>query len=546
MLLRTQLLVLGGRPVGVAAILVAACTALLLTAPVNGDFWWSDAPRHALNGVFVRDIIAAHPIHQPMQWAIDYYLRRPALTIMFYPPLFYVAEAVTYTFLGVSQFAAQLTVTLFILLLSASSYRLARLILPRWSAVGASLLVIGTPEAALWGRQVMLDLPAYALIAASAVYLAYYVRNGRPYSIYVAAAFLLAAIYTKYNAGFIAPALAAAFVMAKGRAAFKDRHALAAGVLAVVGLLPAIFILTRFGSQNLKSMSGLSGTLPLNSLDCWLYYLEVLPAQLGWLTTLLCAGGCMVLVHRVFRGRVRWPSGLLLAWLLVGYVFFSLISLKEPRDSLMVLLPLAVAAPLCLLVMLPGRLGELAGLGLGAGTMLYTLIVYPVPRIEGYHEIVSYLAKNVPIDGMVVYFGYRDGNLIFDLSARTGRPDITVVRVDKLLLSAPVGERRRGIQQADYDEAAIARMVRDLGASYLIVQPDFWSDLPVLQRFVKVVTGPEYVKVAHFAVTGDLSTQDGNQGIDVLRPTVPPSAPPGRLSIDMPLAGQRFDGTPRP
>ena len=103
-------------------ILVVACLALLLTAPVNGDFWWSDAPRHALNGAFVRDFIAAHPVHDPVRWAIDYYLRRPALTIMFYPPLFYAAEAITFALFGVSHFMAQFTVALFVLLLGVSGY----------------------------------------------------------------------------------------------------------------------------------------------------------------------------------------------------------------------------------------------------------------------------------------------------------------------------------------------------------------------------------------------------------------------------------------
>jgi Dolichyl-phosphate-mannose-protein mannosyltransferase len=530
----------------VAAVLVAGCLALLLTAPVNGDFWWADAPRHALNGAFVRDFVAAHPINQPVQWAIDYYLRRPALTIMFYPPLFYAAEAITFALAGVSHFVAQFTVSLFALLLGVSSYILARTVLPRWSALGAALLVIGTPETAFWGRQVMLDVPAYALVAAGAACLAGYVTEARPVTIYAAALFVLAAIYTKYNAGFIAPALAVGFVVAKGRAVLRDRHVWIAAGITVIGVLPAIAILLRFGAQNLASMSGLQGTLPLDSLACWLFYLQTLPAQIGWLTTVLATGGVVLIMKRAGSGKDRWAYALLLAWLAVGYLFFSLISLKEPRDTVMVLLPLAIAAPLFLLVVLPRKLGEPAGLALGIGTLLYTLIFCPVPRVAGYQDIAIYLAKTVPHDGVVLYSGYRDGNLIFDLATITNRSDITVVRVDKLLLSAPVGERRRGIKQADYDEAAIARMLRNLGAAYFVVQPGFWSDLAVMGRFANVVKSSDYVKAAHFDLTGDLSTQDGDQGIDILRPTYPVAPKSGRISIDMPLAGQRFEGTTHP
>ena len=527
----------------VAMILVVACLALLLTAPVNGDFWWSDAPRHALNGAFVRDFIAAHPVHDPVRWAIDYYLRRPALTIMFYPPLFYAAEAILFALFGVSHFVAQFTVALFVLLLGVSAYLLSRLFLPRWAAVGAALLVIGTPETAFWGRQVMLDVPAYGLIALSAVCLTVYVRTVRPVAIYLTALFLLAAIYTKYNAGFIAPALAAAFVVAKRRAALRDRHALVAAGLAAIGLLPAIAILFRFGSSDVASVSGVQGTLPLDSLACWLFYLRTLPGQLGWLTVLLGAGGFVLTVKRVVAGPDRWAYALLLAWLVAGYLFFTLISVKEPRHSLMVLLPLAVAAPLFLTAILPKPLGELAGLGLGIGTLLYTLVFCPVPRVEGYQDIALYLAKNVPHDGVVLYSGYRDANLIFDLATTGQRSDITVVRADKLLLSVPAGERRRGVTQSDDDAVKIAQMLRKLGASYFVVQPGFWSDLAVMGRFETVLNGPDYAKAAHFELTGDLSTQDGRHGIDILRPTYPVAATAGRISIDMPLAGQRFEGT---
>src|ERR1700722_9325143 len=33
----------------VVGVLFLGCLALLLTAPTGGDFWWNDAPRHALN-----------------------------------------------------------------------------------------------------------------------------------------------------------------------------------------------------------------------------------------------------------------------------------------------------------------------------------------------------------------------------------------------------------------------------------------------------------------------------------------------------------------
>jgi len=66
----------------VAAVILAASIALTANALVNGDFWWSDSSRHALNGAFVKDFITAMPWHEPKAWAIDYYLQYPSLTIL--------------------------------------------------------------------------------------------------------------------------------------------------------------------------------------------------------------------------------------------------------------------------------------------------------------------------------------------------------------------------------------------------------------------------------------------------------------------------------
>ena len=123
-------------------------TVMFITAPTNGDFAWSDAPRHALNGVFVRDFFIAMPWEDPRQYAVDYYLRYPALTILFYPPLFSVFLAIAYSIFGFSHEVAQATVAFFHFLLGLAGYMLARRWMPSGYAIAASLLLAGAPEIA--------------------------------------------------------------------------------------------------------------------------------------------------------------------------------------------------------------------------------------------------------------------------------------------------------------------------------------------------------------------------------------------------------------
>ncbi|OYV35282.1 MAG: hypothetical protein B7Z80_18815, partial [Rhodospirillales bacterium 20-64-7] len=103
-------------------ILLAASIGLFLTAPTGGDFSWSDAPRHALNGAFLMDMVRDHPWRDPAGWAMQYYIRYPSLTILFYPPFFYAVEAAFYAVMGVSHAVAQMAETLFVFLLGLGNY----------------------------------------------------------------------------------------------------------------------------------------------------------------------------------------------------------------------------------------------------------------------------------------------------------------------------------------------------------------------------------------------------------------------------------------
>ena len=359
----------------IALIFVVANAALLATAPVNGDFWWSDAPRHALNGAFVKDFVAAAPWHDPKTWAINYYLQYPALTILFYPPLFYCFEAVVFAVLGVSQLSAQVTVILFTALLGAATYGLVRFDFPRWSALGASLLVIGGPEIAFWARQVMLDVPAYAAVVTGVYFYVSYLRSGPPRNLYFALIAILTAVYIKLTAAFIAPVLAVHLVAVKGSPALRDRHTVIAAVLGILGLVPAAILTLKFGAVNVQSLAGKSDDLPRTSVAAWLFYAKTIPEYLGYVATGLAVCGMTLVLRRrtaPLEARLAW---LLLGWLVFGYLLFSAIDLREPRHGMMLAFPLAVFAVLTLHRALPGWAAPAAIAGLGITTFLASLVL---------------------------------------------------------------------------------------------------------------------------------------------------------------------------
>src|ERR1044071_4226880 len=134
-------------PDAIVLLLLAAATLLLfLSAPMAGDFSYSDAPRHALNGVFIKDMVAAFPWRDPAGYAMQYYVQYPALTILFYPPLFYLISAPFYALFGVSEATALVVVLLHYFAFALGMYVLARRWLDQPLACAVALLAIATPE----------------------------------------------------------------------------------------------------------------------------------------------------------------------------------------------------------------------------------------------------------------------------------------------------------------------------------------------------------------------------------------------------------------
>ncbi len=139
---------------GLCAILILTVAILFaFGAPANDSFSWPDAPRHALNGAFVLDLIRQHPFQDPTAYAYNYYLKYPALTILFYPPLFYFVLAFFYALFGVSQVSALCAEFVCYAALALGTFRLARLWLPETAAFAAALILTAAPETAYWGRQ---------------------------------------------------------------------------------------------------------------------------------------------------------------------------------------------------------------------------------------------------------------------------------------------------------------------------------------------------------------------------------------------------------
>jgi 4-amino-4-deoxy-L-arabinose transferase-like glycosyltransferase len=336
-----------------AIVLGLACVALFPSCPTNGDFWWPDAPGHAMNGAFVRDLIVAMPA-DPVRWAIDYYLRLPGVTILFYPPLFPVVEGLAFLIFGISHAVAQATVLLFVWLFALGVFALCRERLSPAASLGGALLALGMPAVALWGRQVMLELPACACATWSAVFLLRYLRTGSPRLLYGAVVVFCLILYTKQTFAFLGIVFIVLLALEQGAKVFLSKEIWIAAGIGVVLLIPFALMTYAFGRFNMT----LAVAQPVEDhvTNGAFYYVTSLPQTAGWPVLLLTVAGAAWALRRGLK-RPDTLTLLLLIWVVVGFIVFSFVALKDGRYALHMLLPFAVFAAMFMDRLLQPRAG---------------------------------------------------------------------------------------------------------------------------------------------------------------------------------------------
>lgn len=522
------------------AILLLAAGTLTATAPHAGDFWWSDAPRHALNGIFLKDFLLDLPLENPRQYAIDYYLRYPALTILLYPPLFYVLSVPVYLVLGDNALAAQIAVGLHYAGLGAGAYMLARLWLPRLQSLAMALLLMSLPVVALWGRQVMLEIPALAFVTWSTYFFVRFSREDRTLQLFLALAFLLGALYTKLSAVFLFPVIGAYFLVARGLNLLRDRRVWLAVIVALLGLAPLIVLTMSFGRANVQSVMGIADAVARRStLSGWIWYAKHLPSMLGW-TTLLLALAFLIDRARRRNGRIGREEFLFFVlWIVAGYLFFSFIDLKEERHAVFLVIPIALWAILAIDRLVPHKLAAGTSLIFAVGTFVFVLATEPIPFVAGYREAARIIAAEAPEGSVIVFSGKRDGSFTFNVRTATGRSDLSVIRADKLLLDIAV-RRELGVGTRDYSEDQIRSLLNEVGAQYVVAQRDFWLDLVPMARLQRVLESDVFEEIGRIQVASNIPLED--RELRLYRARAPVTSGPRRLKLHLPIIGRELEG----
>ncbi len=444
---------------------------------------------------------------------------------------------------GVSHATAVAVVLFHYFALSLGLYALARRWLGAVGAVAVGLAILASPEAALWGRQVMLDIPSLAFGVWAMVAVCGYLDTKRPSLLYVAVLLVLASAYTKLTGAFLLPPLIFTIVAANGWAVIRDRHVQRAAIIAAVALIPLVFLTVEFGAANLRSVIDVGNLeAPRANVEGWIWYARQFPRLMGWPLLALALVAPTILTIRPKASPSRTDIMLLGSWFAIGYVLFTLIDLKGGRHALLFLPPMLIAAGLSAKALFPRQAaGEACLLAIVAMLGVQTWRDAPVPAVNGYRTAVEWIAANAGKNAIIVFSGERDGSFVFNMRTVETRRDIVTLRSDKLLLSVAVS-RELGVVQKSYTEAEIGDLLDRSGVNFVVTQDDFWTDLAAMARLNAVLHSPHFVEVFRTPVTANVPTRD--KMLRIYRNMGDVNLHPGKIGIDMPIIGRSISGDP--
>ena len=501
----------------------------------NDGLWYQgDAPAHALDGVFLLDLMRRLPLH-PIDFTFSYYARYPALTTSWYPPFFYLLEGIAYSLFGVSPFIAKGLVLGFALL--ATFYLITWL--RRW--VGPELgwaapLLLLQPGFVRWAHAVMLNLPSAALSFASLYHWRHWLEHRSRWHLYSAAAFALAATLTYTPAIGVVLIMIFWAVLDSQIRTLLDRRVLATAGICTVLLLPWAVVSMKWDQAHLR-LGLLHGDYPFWKPMSWLQYGKLMPHLATW--PILVASLLSIPVACFSR---RWRKEILLgvSWFILTYVWFSLFAYRDVRYVLLlapslVLLATVTIVGICSWV---ARALPKAACGLTVGVLALVMVFHlaaarrvEAPRVSGFKEIVSYIQQLSP-DRFVFYDGYYDHVFTFYMCAGDPGFHRGVVRSSKLLYAAYVGPRYGPVVERVASSAdVVSRLSRECGCRYLVVERTDHLESQAMVYLRQALKGPEFRLVRTFPV----ETPDITQ-VDVFEFTGPVTTPE-YFEIPFPVLG---------
>jgi len=476
-------------------VLLVVCFILVGRDLNRGEFYFSDESRHAMDGVFIYDLVRdAPPFNKILGYALQYYGCYPAIALGHYPPFFAVVEAVFFAVFGISVFSARLTVLFFLILGAVFFYKLLRRIYPQNQRVVfyASLFYITTPFIIYYSKSVMLEIPALSMILASMYYFHRLISEpNKPKNAYLFSFYFIACLLTKQNTIFMIAVFLSWFLWSKQYTLLRNRHIRISFMFLMVFIFVYFIYLWKINADNIARSIGIGLLNPAHfSLKSWGYFPKSLLFHHVTVPIFLFSlGGLIIFV--MYRKKEGVPLFFLAAF---NYIFASYCLYKEPRFGIF-WIPAFCAFAAEFIIAAAKNIGRITGLSIGIGIIVYQLSVsfnVNVPLVQGYRECAAFCStlKSAPL----LFSGYHNGNFIFfmrilDISKRP------IIRASKTLAVFTSNSRDDRYKELVKDKRDIMQLLKEYGIRYIVVEDKTWQEISGFKMLRELLTEGEDFKL---------------------------------------------------
>jgi len=442
-------------------------------------FFNNDETRHLMTGVFFRDVIHDHPTTEIKKYAVDYYLQRPALGLLVWPPGFHSLLGLWMTFFGTSLAAAKALVIGFLVLALLYTHAFARRWLSPAGALTAMALVGFAPIVFEFSEFVMLEIPTFACAMAAIVHLERFLDQSRPRDAWLCGVWCAVAGWMRYDAVFLAPYVLFRLTFGGGWRTAANKHAISAALLAAlaVGPLYAITFKQYAGGQAAVATGTDAASKRFGSVEKATYYFATAPRQMEWAAVAFGAAGLLLML----RKPRAWSAPL--ALVAAVWATFSPLAELEPRHAIYWIPAWCIGA----VSIFEGRRTAKLAFIVYFGWQCWSAWQSPNMYVRGYRPVAEYVAAGKPKTPVVVFDGLLNGGYIYALSQLDPDRNWTTIRADKLLygvLSEPSG----GYQEWAKDSDAMLAALHRFDPEFVIVEdPRVYEQIPSADRLRKLL-----------------------------------------------------------
>jgi hypothetical protein len=496
----------------VAVVALAFLTIAALHRQNDGLWFQGDSPRHAMNGLFWWDLLTTLP-RDPVEFAVRYYARYPAINPATYPPLFYFVEGLTFAAFGPSPQVAKFIVLLFGVMAGVYTMAWAR----RWIgpvAGWAGPFLAFMPGIVLWTNSVMLNIPAAALGLAVLYHFRRWSETARVTQLVLTLLFAAAVVLTYYQGGIVL-CICAGWAALRWREFRLNRRALWIAAGALCAIAPVAIAITLAPVQTARHLPTLA---LLTKSSTWTFYWTTLPDVTGRPALVAGVAG---LIAGFFTARWRTDAAYLAIWITALIVGLSLLPAKDPRYVLLAAPAFVLAAAIGLAVAVP-HLGarrpewQAAALAAGLAAGFWSAARVQVPQVSGFREIATYLQEQAPRDA-VLYDGQYDGLFGFYVRASDPHFERRVALGSKLLYQDGPASTFTPVQKSNVASTQdVVNLLRTRSGCRWVAIEVTRNPGSIGRRLLReAVARPEFELVRSFPITGA-----GERRVDLYRSVI--------------------------